>query len=396
MFKMICSWLYENSMAIFISAIASFVISKRYYDRGNREVVLTSIIFPMVQLLEKEYSKENYERLLEIKSSYAIRYLHKAERNKMLILMNHYWEVRSYSKDAANTDCIMSYFLYKLKQNGINPKPCPIRDDDGNIVADDYPPDYNYLQDEIYAIVTSFKFVNSPQDCTNKIVKAFEGYAKEYYTDKEISFFDDCSVEKVIAQSDVTKRWNEIFEKVNQSKEDFLMLPICKKAIKILNESKGGGVYQSQKSKYDNKEELSKKIFKDMNALKDAEYSSIYVVVCFFEQTIVLAFLSDTIHCKLLYFGISLLTIVVMLIICDKLIKGAKKKIEAQKDFPKSESNKLIEFATTLGYFSPALCLSTWIGGFAGTDTFVLKWVINILVFILSFVVPLLVKKKNN
>lgn len=396
MFQMICAWLYENSMAIFISAIASLVISKRYYDKGNREAVLTSIIFPMVQLLEKRYSKGNYEKLFEIKLSYAIRYLHKAERNKMLILIDNYREVCRYSKDAADTDCIMSYYSYKLKQNGINPKPCPIRDDDGNIVADDYPPDYNYLQDEIYAIVTSFEFVELPQDCTDKMIKAFKRYTKEYYTDKEISFFDDYSVEKVIAQSDVTKKWRERFEAVNRSKEDFLALPICKKAIKILNESKGGCVYQSQKSKSDNKEDLSKKMLKNMNALKDAEYSSIYVVVCFFEQTIVLELLSDAIHSKLLYFWISLLTLIVMFIICDKLIKGAKKKIEAQKDFPKSESNKFIECATMLGYLSPVLCLSTWIGGLAEADTFVIKWFINILVLILGIGVPLLVKKKNN
>lgn len=30
--------------------------------------------------------------------------------------------------------------------NGVNPKPCTIRDDDGEVIADDFPPDYNYFK----------------------------------------------------------------------------------------------------------------------------------------------------------------------------------------------------------------------------------------------------------
>lgn len=37
MWAQIGNWLYQNAMAIFISAIASLLISKRYYDKANRE-----------------------------------------------------------------------------------------------------------------------------------------------------------------------------------------------------------------------------------------------------------------------------------------------------------------------------------------------------------------------
>lgn len=40
MLVQIGNWLYQNAMAIFISAIASLLISKRYYDKANRESVL--------------------------------------------------------------------------------------------------------------------------------------------------------------------------------------------------------------------------------------------------------------------------------------------------------------------------------------------------------------------
>lgn len=34
MWAQIGNWLYQNAIAIFISAIASLLISKRYYDNG--------------------------------------------------------------------------------------------------------------------------------------------------------------------------------------------------------------------------------------------------------------------------------------------------------------------------------------------------------------------------
>lgn len=49
------------------------------------------------------------------------------------------------AKRGADTSCIMSYYAYTLKENGVNPKPCIIEDDDGEVVADDFPPDYNFL-----------------------------------------------------------------------------------------------------------------------------------------------------------------------------------------------------------------------------------------------------------
>lgn len=68
----------SNAIAIFISAIASLLISKRYYDKANRESVLMTVIFPIVKLLEKRnYTRKNYEALFEINCSYAVKYLRK-------------------------------------------------------------------------------------------------------------------------------------------------------------------------------------------------------------------------------------------------------------------------------------------------------------------------------
>lgn len=62
----IVNWLYQNAMAIFISAIASLLISKRYYDNANRESVLMTIIFPIVKLLnQRYYTRRDYEAFLK-------------------------------------------------------------------------------------------------------------------------------------------------------------------------------------------------------------------------------------------------------------------------------------------------------------------------------------------
>ena len=183
MWVQIGNWLYGNAMAIFISAIASFLISKRYYDKANRESVLMMVIFPIVKLLnQRYYTREDYEALFEINSCYAIKYLRKKERNKLLELLSAYRDVCRYSKEGADTSCIMSYYVYTLKENGVNPKPCIIKDDDGEVVADDFPLDYNYLQDYVYEIVSSYNFIEFPEECTTKIADAFKRYTKKHYT----------------------------------------------------------------------------------------------------------------------------------------------------------------------------------------------------------------------
>jgi len=89
-----------------------------------------SVIFPVVQLLNKSYSRKNYDELLSIKSNYAIRYLGKKERRTLMLLIEQYSIVCQYNRSKKDTDCILSYFDFKLGEIGINPKPCPITDDE--------------------------------------------------------------------------------------------------------------------------------------------------------------------------------------------------------------------------------------------------------------------------
>lgn len=57
------------------------------------------------------------------------------------------------------------------------------------------------------------------------------------YTDGNIVYFEDYSIEKVIELSEVSKKWNEKFRLRDERKEDFLNLPICKKVKNIIDEA---------------------------------------------------------------------------------------------------------------------------------------------------------------
>lgn len=312
------------------------------------------------------------------------------------------------NKENADTSCIMAYYNYKLKENGINPKPCAITDDDGEVVADDFPPDYNYLQDYVYKIVSSFDFIESPEECTIKIADAFKCYTEKYYTGEEIIYFEDYSVEKVIELSEISKKWNDKFKRADKCKEEFLNLPICKKVKNIIDELSINEYVKNKGIVKKHKEKFTDKFKEEINSLKNTKYSSIYVVVCLIEQAVFLELLKDLTQLMsndkirlLFYAGGGILSFVIMLKILDMLVKKAGKKIEddvlmemqSKGEYVPEKTDKIVECATMLGYMSPFLCVSTWISGIENTQIY--KWGIIILVHILGIGIPLLVKKKK-
>ena len=248
----IAEWLSQNAAAIFISALASLLISRFYFNKANRDGVLTTVIFPIVKILERgSYNRNNYEELFSINSSYSVKYLRKNERNKLLALLSSYRAVCRYTKEAADTDCIMSYFSHKLKERGINPKPCAERDEEGNLLFYDFPPEYNYLQNYVYEVISSYEFTQSPAVSSKKIAQEFQRYTKKYYTDKDVDFFDDYSISKVIEKSRVTRDWEDKFSLADNARTAFLALRLSKKA-KIINCESSINEYDRKKVTSDN------------------------------------------------------------------------------------------------------------------------------------------------
>lgn len=392
-------WLSQNAAAIFISTLASLLISRYYFNKANRDGVLTTVIFPIARILERgTYNRKNYEELFSINSSYAIKYLRKKERNKLLALLSSYRTVCRYTKEAADTDCVMSYFSYKLKEVGINPKPCAERDEEGNLLFYDFPPDYNHLQNYVYEIISSYEFAQSPADCAKRIAQEFQRYTKEYYTDKNIEFFADHSITEVIDKSHVSQEWDERFALADKCRAEFLRLPISQKARDIIRES--------NINEYNGKN-FAQKIIARMRELKNSKYSSIYVVFCLVEQSVFLEALKDfspripneKLGMYVYLFG-GLISILLLLWVIAIMEKHARRQIEEdtltqirKNQIPAPKKDILIECATTIGYMGPLLCLATWASYF---DVFLkLKWGLIVLVHILGMVVPLIFNRKK-
>ena len=408
MWNTICGWLSNNALAIFLSAVASFVASKIYFDKANRESVLMTIIFPIIKILDSRfYNQANYEALYKINASYATKYLKRDERNKLLALLTSYRNVCRYTKESADTNSIMAYYTLKLEENGINSKPCTMTDGEGNFVDLDFPPNYNLLENHVFEIVSSFDFVQSPGACSKKIAEAFNRYTKKYYTDKEIAFFEDCTITEIIESSEIAKKWEEKFRMANKCKQEFLNLAICKKVTKIIRDSSVNEFDRKVTECSSESKGWGERVLAEIKKLKDTTYSSIYVVLCFVEQTVILEALKDltslitneTVR-NVVYFGVGLLSLGLSLVLIHILIKRSKSRIEndAKKHMENGEISKckktdnVIECATMLGYLSPALCLCTMFSGFEGL--LILKWAIVGLVHLLGIAMPLLIRKK--
>ena len=53
-------------------------------------------------------------------------------------------------------------------------------------------------------------------------------YCKEYYSSKEIEYFDDYTLQEVLEKSKIREEWDNKFDAVKNAKEQFLTLKIAK------------------------------------------------------------------------------------------------------------------------------------------------------------------------
>ena len=91
----------------------------------------------------------------------------------------------------------------------------------------------------------------------------------------------------------ITHRWKDKFELAEKCKADFLNLSIYKRTTKIISQSSVNEYDQKIQSDLYENNSFRDKIYKKMNELKDVKYSSIYVVICFVEQVVILEALKD-------------------------------------------------------------------------------------------------------
>ena len=213
-------------ITVVLSGIISLVISAIYYHKGNRNNLKMAVIYPVMRVLEDNYSRKNYDKLCEITKDYSIRYLSKEESSRLNALLLAYKDVSTYNDIAVKADSLFSYFEYKLKKNQINPKPIPV-EHEGEIVYNDYPPDLFYLSQDLEKALRKYDPNFEADECKKMVISFYEQYCKEYYTSNKIIYFDDYTFEEVLKKSEIRAKWDKKFNDVKQAKEQFLKLKIA-------------------------------------------------------------------------------------------------------------------------------------------------------------------------
>lgn len=215
-------------ITVVASAVLSLIISAFYFHKGNRENAKISIIYPITKLLNEGYSKANYDKLCEISQSYSVKYLKKDERKKLKILLDAYEPITKYDEYGAYSGSLTEYFLDELEKNGINTRIQPY--EHGGEVDYICPQEIllemsNVLED----ILKKYDLEIDMCECKDKIISTYEYYCSNYFHDTSVKFFKNCSVRKILDESEIQKEWNRKFENANNAKKEFLQLRIVEK-----------------------------------------------------------------------------------------------------------------------------------------------------------------------
>ena len=230
-----CEWFAQNIysniftiITVVVSVLFSWLISGIYYYFGNRTNLKQSVIKPIKEMLEKRYSKENYDVLCEASKEYSVKYMHNDEREALNELKMAYKEIIEYDEDYINAQIILSYFEKILKENNIDYAPIPIVIND-EIVDYEPPQDYFYIEDSLYKIFKKYDVDFETEDCQRSVETLLVYFSDKLYSEKNIRFFSKYSIKDVLEQSEERLKWKTKFKNIKNKKDLFLNLTIVKK-----------------------------------------------------------------------------------------------------------------------------------------------------------------------
>lgn len=107
-----------------------------------------SVIYPLIDLLKRQYTNDNYQKIVKLSKDYSVRYLKKREREQLLSLLNVYKKAIVKTEDNVCVDILFDFFLNVLKKENINVYVIPI-EIDGELVDYDFPSDLYSLEDNL-------------------------------------------------------------------------------------------------------------------------------------------------------------------------------------------------------------------------------------------------------
>lgn len=231
--KFACWWSanWLTVVSIILSGLISLVISAWYFNKGNRSNLQMSFVFPVVRILKEPYSVSNYKELCNLSESYSVRFMKKKEREIWLTVLPAYKEIMNHTEVNEKVEILQSYFEYKLKKNGIDVKPVPI-EYEGETVYYDYPPDINYMYSDLEEALKKCEYSDDQDEMESIIKTILQGYLKQCYGCKDVAFFQDFSLTKVLATSRVRSKWEEKYKVLESAINKFYSLKIVMKTTK--------------------------------------------------------------------------------------------------------------------------------------------------------------------
>ncbi|MEG0793946.1 MAG: hypothetical protein RSD97_10530 [Lachnospiraceae bacterium] len=230
----LCVWWGDNWLtiaSIVLSGLISLIISAAYYHKENRNNLQMSFIFPAIKLLEGNYSSKGYQQLCELNDSFVTRYLSKKEIKAWQEILPAYKKIMNHTKCDEEVESICSYFEYKLKSENVELTPVPI-EYEGEIMYYDYPPNYNYLPNDIERVISGYyedEELIEQMNLEGQVKDILNYYADELYGKKDVGFFKDFNLYKVLSVSQVRKKWQDKYTELDDAKKKFFNLKIVKK-----------------------------------------------------------------------------------------------------------------------------------------------------------------------
>lgn len=216
-------------LTVILSGIISWVISRRFYTKSNRDGLTSSILQPMKQLLNGPCTREKFRELEALSRGYSSRFLKDEEHEVIRSLLFAYKEVYYYDDDYMRAECLFSYFKHKLRCNGISPEIEPV-EIDGEYVDTIIPPElHSRMLDDLCSAIKNYPPDFEAERCTQAAISCFNYYCEQYYADRKIVFFNDHSLENVLENSVIKKDWDKKFEELQDAKENFNNLKLLKK-----------------------------------------------------------------------------------------------------------------------------------------------------------------------
>lgn len=100
-------------ITVILSGLISWIISVIFYNKGNRENLKLSVIYPIKDILDEKHSWKNYNKLANIRNSYSTRYLKEEEKEVVNNLLKSYKDVCGYNYDYVCADSLFEYFKNK-------------------------------------------------------------------------------------------------------------------------------------------------------------------------------------------------------------------------------------------------------------------------------------------